>query len=501
MAVDRRRHDGCIADSVLSRVIWCNRFNFCMHMLKQRASRESMPADGGAPLPSPSLSCGSDGRVVGANLTLNELQMAMRIHVTVPNGQRELLHRAPKSNMGMASTRFWNERVVLKVARPEFARREACALSLLRSTIVPQLLCYRESIVIMEHAGSPITPANLPIDYREQAEAILALLRRQRVQHNDIWKDAVGSPSIFALEILVDKAGSMRLVDFNTASFATSAVGGGACEAVVPALKFDPAWFTPSRDADVLQVLDAMFLANRTLRTYLTVAGARDARAGICRRDARGDAISVWTRGPSNEAGLPDSHEHEGASKTASRVAAHDAAELKRCKSTASHILQRGEFVGFRSNTPADAGVVTQLHGMHRHGEEAPGGANSNASELKQEHWPMPSLRLPTVWNPMPTLTDVEACVARCRRCSACRAVSVSTHRSACFWYSPNVLTTNDTAAAVSADPCETFGEATLRTGWNRPRAFGSAHAAIHSDAAAYQRLDDFVTVTVTVTV
>ncbi len=47
-----------------------------------------------------------------------------------------------------------------------------------------------------------------------------------------------------------------------------------------------------------------------------------------------------------------------------------------------------------------------------------------------------PSTNVPSLQNPMPTRLDVQTCVERCRRCGRCVAVSVSSARGECLWYS-----------------------------------------------------------------
>ena len=136
------------------------------------------------------IGCNPDTGVLLLNSTsVHALRAAKAVHILLPDGRREELRRAPWSVSGMTSKRFANARLVLKVTDDvHMARREACVLRVLRGAAVPSLLCSMGHVLLMENVGEPVTAANLPLDYREQTSAILSSLRRNHVEHRDIWK-------------------------------------------------------------------------------------------------------------------------------------------------------------------------------------------------------------------------------------------------------------------------------------------------------------------------
>ena len=407
----------------------------------------------------PSILCYSDGRASTSISYLN-LTIAAAVDVTLPDGRRELLRLAPHSWSGMTSRRWYNDRVVLKITGNGFtayeglARHEACMLKTLRGCSVPILLCSHSSFLIMENVGSPLTVANLPENYREQAETILAELRARQVRHNDIWKDDVNSPSLFSTELLVDSTGRMRLIDFNTATIQNQS---HAC-AVAPFI--NPKYFTPSRDEHLVHILDAMYLANRTLSSYRSVSGVRDVRHGICRRPLRPVALDLFTRGATGrpQSPSPVAAQHHARPRDPS-------VESAACHGDASN----GEFQGVFTDRPL---------------------VNNRMTDPRTT-----MLRLPSAINPMPMRSDVQACVSRCLACSRCHTISVSSQRSACLWYALLPPRNVSGASSGSVDTCETVGgsQSMLRTSWSRPRV---APPANHSWELS-QKLDDFVTVSV----
>ena len=59
----------------------------------------------------------------------------------------------------------------------------------------PQLLCHGKGVeghseggVVFEAVGKPVSPHNLPRDWRAQTATILTDLHSRGIRHNDIWR-------------------------------------------------------------------------------------------------------------------------------------------------------------------------------------------------------------------------------------------------------------------------------------------------------------------------
>lgn len=334
--------------------------------------------------------------------------------ITLPNGSQALLKPLSTTVMGMTSQLFGNKQLILKVvADSHLARREACILRAMRGPSVPTLYCANTNMLLMENVGAPLTMSNLPDDYREQALALLRDMRSRNVQHNDLTKIFGGLKSLFGVEVqdhpchpclltcgvfihtlppallaqmLITPSKKMVLVDFNTGSIGERGV---ACEpGVRSTVPEADSMFEPSVDADVMQVLDAMYMSRRTLASY---KGLRNARLGVC--DA--GAVERFGHGTSRRSTTPITK------------------EVGRCDGPQSERTASGEFLFTRSVTNSTSPARA---GDNQHGDG-----------------------LPSFYNPMPWREDLEACVEQCARCPGCAHVSVSSRAHACLWFSSAV--------------------------------------------------------------
>lgn len=442
-----------------------------------------MSTTAGATAAQPLISCTADGGVE-TSASLNVLRTATALRVRLHNEHHlpheQLLRLGNRSLTGMTSRRFFGEHLVLKVGvDTALIRREACVLSILRgSAVVPRLLCANAHLVLLEKAGEPVTASNIPADYREQAESILATLRDAGVRHNDIWKDDIYTADLFATELLVDVAGKMRLVDFNTASAPRPPGNVTMCDADVSSPPMIGGQrYEGTYDPHVLRVLDALYLVNRTLQSYQRAGLA--VRHGICQQQSRSRAASLYLRGEAVRETATD------AAREAARQAEAQLVEAMKARTASEEdALCREARDGMNGEFRSIFGQIPRLAkmGQHNSSEEdkrAPTGAGA-------QHQATHALfRLPSALNPMPFLSDLQACVARCRACgSRCRAVSVSSQRSTCTWYAPHEPTV-----------CKPlWGAATLRTAMPRPLWMGPP--TNHTPSwEMHQRLDDFVTV------
>ena len=201
----------------------------------------------------------------------------------------------------------------------------------------------------------------------------------RNVAHNDLWKADSRMSTLYKVEFVVSSGGRLRAIDFNTGTVNGSyaCVAGGRTTALPASLE---PYFTPVSDGDVLNVLDAMFLVNRTLESY--AAKNIIAVQGVC-------SLPLVL---SNSRGQP-----------LTEVAKYHSQENGTCEdSTAT--AKGGEF-----------GIIFKAH-QH------------------SAHQSMVTARyLPSGVN-LPSTADVRACVERCAACSECTAVSVSTVRRACLW-------------------------------------------------------------------
>ena len=433
------------------------------------------------------------------NASIHTLRAAVRVHAVLPGGIREELQRAPWSISGMTSKRFQNERYVLKISDDNhMARREACLLRILRGTAVPAVICSRDQLLLMENAGEQLTSFNLPYDYREQAEAVLMDLRRRGVTHGDIWKHGadLNAPSLFTVDVLVNRKGRMTLIDFNTGTVN----GSYACERGIRPTATKEAFahsFTPSDDSHMLAVLDAQYLVNRTIATYERALGARVRRVrhGICRRESMPALAAV------DPLSRDIIHLEPPAAERTEGGLITPETEMMACRGSRRpwRHATTGEFPSVFTSSKSAPG--TELDGT-RAGEIV----HSRGQSLRM---------LPTAFNPMPSLSDVINCVERCKMCGPrCHEVSISTHRSVCAWFAPraslpspppphtfgrarpNTRPTGTRAPLDHERTCEEFGgdPPVLRTAWRRP---SWAEGALMGNRTweQYQRCDDFVTV------
>ena len=430
-------------------------------------------SDGG-----PSVLCDVNGTLT---TSLRSLRAARFVDVVLPDGRREQLQRAPWNINGMTSKRFVNPRLVLKVADDAHqARRDACILKILRdSGRVPNLLCSREHVTVMENAGEPLTAANLPADYREQAQHILSSLRHAHIAHNDIWKANLNSPSLFAVEMTVDAAGKLRLVDFNTASLNGSYSCSAGIRDTAVKDKFASS-FVPSVDEHVLDVLHAMYRSRHVMSTYLQ--DGLHARHGLCRREAVAPSAAL---DPLTGTIIPPPQ--------ASRLQSCDAPRTPRSNAMMGGFASAGS--AWSSTRVPAAGASAQAANL--------------VDFLSQASQQQKNLRLPSAVNVMPSVADVRQCVALCRACPRCHQVSISSLRSACIWFAPRIEQSAPSPppppppsrfaaalpAAAAVDTCESFGGSppVLRTAWRRP----VWAAPTNRSWEQYQRLDDFLTIAV----
>ena len=358
--------------------------------------------------------------------------------------------------------------------------------------------------------------------------------------------------------MLVDRTGRMSLVDFNTATIN----GSYACAEGIRPTPTRPMFansFSPSADAHALAVLDAMHLANLTLQTYRSALAPRGAsrsaaplrvRHGLCRREVMlsGDsaAIDPLSRAvihppiPTREAtvgGLITPATELAACQGSRRPWRHRASgSFPSPFLSAATPSPEAPAVPPAEVTPRGS-VLSEVRDGHRlprsgaspHQEEATmlEAAIEAAPPLQHEtllhettqrerpqmeRWERGLRMLPSALNPMPTLADLQACVAKCRECSRCHAVSVSSQRSACIWFAPRAAPPPPPSLAPShavgrarpAPPslqsspvCEEFGGSTpplLRTAWRRP-SWAATPPKMSASWEWYQRLDDWVTV------
>ena len=301
------------------------------------------------------------------------------VTLLLPNGDAEHLDRLGDTE-GFTSTRFGNSRYIVKLGDdPELMRREACVLRRLAGgDAVPVLVCAADFLIVMENAGTPLTTRNIPLDYRPQAEQLLEFFASRDVAHNDLWKADPRMRTLYKVEFLVSSGGRLRAIDFNTGTVNGSyaCVPGGRTTALKAFLE---RYFTPTSDGDVLKVLDAMFLANRTLESY--AAKNITAMHGVCSldlvlRNNRGELLTEVAKYHSQDNGTCKDH-------------------------TAT--AKGGEFgIAFKAHHSAHQSMATARY--------LPNGVN------------------------LPSTANVRACVERCAACSECAAVSVSTARRACLW-------------------------------------------------------------------
>ena len=101
----------------------------------------------------------------------------------------------------------------------------------------------------------------------------------RNVAHNDLWKADSQMSTLYKVEFVVSSGGRLRAIDFNTGTVNGSyaCVAGGRTTALPASLE---PYFTPVSDGDVLNVLDAIFLVNRTLESY--AAKNITAVQGVC---------------------------------------------------------------------------------------------------------------------------------------------------------------------------------------------------------------------------
>ena len=189
--------------------------------------------------------------------------------------------------MGTTSVQFMNDRYVFKSGRyplpnvplevaSSMVDRDACFLQKMREGFVPRVLCADHGSMLTENAGRLLTVHNIPQDYRVQAKAILADMASRGIAHHDIYK--FDSSSAFMLEMLVDSAGKLRLVDFGTGTVN----GSFQCDShrQVPN-KRSSTFFSLVQDNSILTILDSMYAANRSLGSYRS-AGI-SAQVGVCK--------------------------------------------------------------------------------------------------------------------------------------------------------------------------------------------------------------------------
>ena len=231
------------------------------------------------------VTCSSSG-VASLSMGAARLARLRSIKLMLPDGSVEELKASTRSFRGRSSTRFSNERHVLKLAPDaHMVRREACTLRLLQGTgVVPKLRCANGHVLVTERVGTPLSEVNLPSDYREQLLRILQMMSAHGVSHNDLWKEHdLELPSLFSTELTVDGGGKLHVIDFNTATVN----GSYACEVGVRPTALPPhlsKYFIPSSDEGAMQVLDAMATVNRKLHSYTESIGSGwNVRVGICR--------------------------------------------------------------------------------------------------------------------------------------------------------------------------------------------------------------------------
>jgi hypothetical protein len=145
--------------------------------------------------------CTTDGRMLFKKQSflpwLGRFRAPMHIYLAERGRTVEL---APVTNGGIVGQIFMDREQTL-VLKGEFhqpspygcAQREICVYRYLASrgfTRIPRLLCASEEfgIILMAHAGPPASSANLPADYRSQAEELVNGMHDLGVKHQDICK-------------------------------------------------------------------------------------------------------------------------------------------------------------------------------------------------------------------------------------------------------------------------------------------------------------------------
>ena len=155
---------------------------------------------------------------------------------------------------------------------------------------VPSLLCanldrrdgVREAVMLMRNAGERLLPSNIPLDYEAQAAEILKDAWRRGLRHNDIWKD--DQNDAFAVELVIDAHGRLRLVDFNAPSTCVEGGLSGACRNFSVACTVRDAPHLDDR-ARLMPLLHAMRAARVSLESYQAEIGITGARVGLCKYD------------------------------------------------------------------------------------------------------------------------------------------------------------------------------------------------------------------------
>lgn len=87
------------------------------------------------------------------------------------------------------------------------SERDADWLHRIDDSVSPHLFEYNDGLIVMSYEGEPVNMYNLPADWREQAELILAALAAANCAHNDIRRDN-----------LVVAEGRLRIIDFGFAT-------------------------------------------------------------------------------------------------------------------------------------------------------------------------------------------------------------------------------------------------------------------------------------------
>ena len=191
----------------------------------------------------------------------------------------------------------------------------------------------------------------------------------------------------------------MRLVDFNVATVN----GSYACESGISTAavsKEAAEFFEESDDADVVRLLDAIYMVRRVLASY-RANGIREPKIGVC--DA--DAVRRFDRGTSRESTVPIERA-QGRCWTGSPAP------------TDPFEIAGGEF-------------MLQSSARYR-------AANNRSGEFVRR-----GDGLPSTANSLPSLDDVKDCVQQCEQCPRCASISVSTASHACLWFSAQVACVN----------------------------------------------------------
>ena len=308
--------------------------------------------------------------------------------VQLPDGRQVRLSRDAFSNRGTSSVRFSNSDFVLKLARQESdtsSTQDLCVLKHLQGTAVacPKLICASTRAILMENAGVPVSPANLPSDYHAQVSVMISSLHSLGFRHNDIWKKWIYGKK-YEVEILVDSQGNLRLVDFNKATSL-----GPTCQ--VPMFKHR--LFHPSDDRFAVDVLHAMLRVKESLEAY-RVAGI-SGNHGICRSSAGPNVTSSRL----GRAACGAEHHTSGAY-----------AVLGNGNASTNQEWRSTDFM------PRSAKPRHERSGL-------PGLANASVS--------------------LPLVADVRLCLEQCKMCPRCSAVSVSSHSKQCLWFDTSKVKCN----------------------------------------------------------